>query len=150
MKLFTEECSFLIPYCVQKVFLSDKNDKIPHHFICIQVFQLCLLWTNWDDLIPWFFPQHICCSWIWPCSCSPQNLVPSGLECMESNLLCITYKQIKVTGAMLWAKTSEELRMLSRSLSVCKSLLLNVMIQVSQFVSNSQLCHWVTNSLNHS
>ena len=38
-------------------------------------------------------------------------------------------------------KTSQELRMLSRSLSDCKSLLLNVMIQVSQFVSNSQLCH---------
>ena len=38
-------------------------------------------------------------------------------------------------------ETSQELRMLSRSLSDCKSLLLNVMIQVSQFVSNSQLCH---------
>ena len=34
-------------------------------------------------------------------------------------------------------KTSQEMRMLSRSLSDCKSLLLNVMIQVSQFVSNS-------------
>ena len=31
-------------------------------------------------------------------------------------------------------KTSQELRMLSRSLSDCKSLLINVMIQVSQFV----------------
>ena len=38
-------------------------------------------------------------------------------------------------------KTSQELRMLSRSLSDCKSLLLNVIIQVSQFVSNSQQCH---------
>ena len=38
-------------------------------------------------------------------------------------------------------KTSQELRILSRSLSDCKSLLLNVMIQESQFVSNSQLCH---------
>ena len=38
-------------------------------------------------------------------------------------------------------KTSQELRILSRSLSDCKSLLLNVMIHVSQFVSNSQLCH---------
>ena len=48
-------------------------------------------------------------------------------------------------------ETSQELRMLSKSLSDCKSLLLNVMIQVSQFVSNSQLCHYkVTNSLNHS
>ena len=39
-------------------------------------------------------------------------------------------------------KTSQELRMLSRSLSDCKSRLLNVMIQVLQFVSNSQLCHY--------
>ena len=38
-------------------------------------------------------------------------------------------------------KTSQELRMLSRSLSDCKSLLLNVMIQVSQFARNNQLCH---------
>ena len=40
-----------------------------------------------------------------------------------------------------WWQTSQELRMLSRSLSDCKSLFLKVMIQVSQFVSNSQLCH---------
>ena len=38
-------------------------------------------------------------------------------------------------------KTSQELRMLSRSLSDCKSLAHNVMIEVSQFVSSSQLCH---------
>ena len=38
-------------------------------------------------------------------------------------------------------KTSQELRMLSRSLFDCKSLLLNVMIQVSQFISNCRLCH---------
>ena len=38
-------------------------------------------------------------------------------------------------------KTSQELRMLSRSLSDCKSLLLNIMIQVSQFIRNGQLCH---------
>ena len=40
-----------------------------------------------------------------------------------------------------WNKTSQELRMLSRSLSDCKSLLHNVMIQVSQFIRNGQLCH---------
>ena len=34
-------------------------------------------------------------------------------------------------------ETSQELRMLSRSLSYCKSLTSNVMIQVSQFVN----CH---------
>ena len=38
-------------------------------------------------------------------------------------------------------KTLQELRMLSRSLSDYKSLLLNVMIQVLQFVSYSQPCH---------
>ena len=38
-------------------------------------------------------------------------------------------------------KTSQELRMLSRSLSDCKSLAHNVMIEVSQFVCSSQLCH---------
>ena len=37
--------------------------------------------------------------------------------------------------------TLHELRMLSRSLSDCKSLTPNVMIQVSQFVSSSELCH---------
>ena len=37
--------------------------------------------------------------------------------------------------------TSQELRMLSRSLTDRKSLLLNVMIQVLQFVSNSQICN---------
>ena len=53
-------------------------------------------------------------------------------------------------SAHLKKKTSQELRMLSRSLSDCKSLLLNVMIQVSQFVSNIQLCHYVTKALNDS
>ena len=42
---------------------------------------------------------------------------------------------------MRQSKTSQELRMLSRALSDCKSLLLNVMIQVSQFIRNGQLCH---------
>ena len=39
-------------------------------------------------------------------------------------------------------KTSQELRMLSRSLADCKSLTLNFIVQVSQFVSYSQLCHY--------
>ena len=38
-------------------------------------------------------------------------------------------------------KTSQDLWMLSRSLLDCKSKILNVMIQVSQFVINCQLCH---------
>ena len=40
--------------------------------------------------------------------------------------------------------------MLPRSLSECQSLTLNVMIRVSQFVRNSQLCHLVAKSLNGS
>ena len=48
------------------------------------------------------------------------------------------------------SKTSQELRMQSRSVSDCKSLTLNVMIQVSTFVSNSHLCQYVTKSLNRS
>ena len=39
------------------------------------------------------------------------------------------------------SKTSQDLWMLSRSPLDCKSLILNVMIQFSHFVSNSQLCH---------
>ena len=34
------------------------------------------------------------------------------------------------------------MRMLSMSLSDCPSLTLNVMIQVSQFVRKTQLCHY--------
>ena len=52
-----------------------------------------------------------------------------------------TWKIIKSIIYYQINEISQELRMLSRSLSGCKSLLLNVMIQVSQFVSNSQLCH---------
>ena len=53
----------------------------------------------------------------------------------------IRYKWLYQGCEFHW-KTSQELRILSKSLSDCKSLLLNnVVIQVSQFVSNSQLCH---------
>ena len=45
------------------------------------------------------------------------------------------------TGCKVFHFSSQELRMLSRSLSDCKSLLLNVMIQVSQFIRHGQLCH---------
>ena len=41
-------------------------------------------------------------------------------------------------------KTSQELRMLSRSLSDCQSLALDDMIQLSQFVRNSQLSSLLT------
>ena len=56
---------------------------------------------------------------------------------------------ISLTGYLYYAY--KELRTLSRSLSDCQSLTLNVMIRVSQFVRNSQqLCHYVTKSLNRS
>ena len=45
-------------------------------------------------------------------------------------------------------KTSHELQTLSMSLSECQSLPPILLIQVSQFVMNSQLCHQVTKSLN--
>ena len=44
-------------------------------------------------------------------------------------------------------KISQDLQMLSRSLSDWQLLTLNVMISVSQFVRNSQLCHKITKSL---
>ena len=44
-------------------------------------------------------------------------------------------------------KPLQELQMLSRSLSDCQSLSLKVMIRVSLFVWNSQLCHLVAESL---
>ena len=64
------------------------------------------------------------------------------------NSLSLFKLQYRCHTILQYIKSSQELRMLSRSLSDCKSLLLNVMILVSQFVSN--LCHLVTNSLNHS
>ena len=62
----------------------------------------------------------------------------SGKGARDANVAeNVTFKLV----ADLVSKTSQELRMLSRSLSDCKSLLLNVMIQVSQFIRNGQLCH---------
>ena len=49
--------------------------------------------------------------------------------------------KVQETRIFVKKKTSQELRMLSRSLADCKSLTLNFIVQVSQFVSNSQLCH---------
>ena len=54
------------------------------------------------------------------------------------SILCVTQLRAFMP---VYIETSQELRMLSRSLSDCKSLLLNVMIQVSQFIRNGQLCH---------
>ena len=57
-------------------------------------------------------------------------------------LLLKIRKSVDQDQEYIWeviTKTSQELRMLSKSLSDCKSLTLNVKIQVSQFVSNSQL-----------
>ena len=59
------------------------------------------------------------------------------LQGIESQIILFNL-QLKHTSLY---KTSQELRMLSRSLFDCKSLLLNVKIQVLQFVSYSQPCH---------
>ena len=58
----------------------------------------------------------------------------------QKNLLLDSSNHVLATiGKSCANKTSQEW---SRSLSDCKSLLLNVMIQVSQFVISSQLSHY--------
>ena len=46
-----------------------------------------------------------------------------------------------ISCSTIKAKKSQELRMLSRSLSDCQSQTLNVMVRVTQFIRNSKLCH---------
>ena len=58
----------------------------------------------------------------------------------DDNNDSIDFNHVYEYSQWIKLKTLQELRMLSRSLSDCESLLL-VMIQVSQFVSSSQLCH---------
>ena len=69
---------------------------------------------------------------------SDLNFIPFQMK-PQSNWVPIVKVQKTLQGRED-PETSQELRMLSRSLSDCK-LLLNVMIQVLQIVSNSQLCH---------
>ena len=63
-----------------------------------------------------------------------ENVVDAGGDLSQS-------VEVAAVAHCLCKETSQELRMLSRSLSDCKSLLLNVMIQVSPFIRNGQLCH---------
>ena len=71
------------------------------------------------------------------------SINPGGVTLQISKIISAK----KLQGKGLNTKTSQELRMLSRSLTDCKLLLLTVMMQVSQFVSYSQQCHLVTKSL---
>ena len=55
----------------------------------------------------------------------------------------LTHTTFDFWGILIWThlKTSQELRMLPRSLSDCQSLTLNVMIQIFQIVRMGQLGH---------
>ena len=82
------------------------------------------------------------------CCCRGQRIEIVKTEsfwCPLDPIICIIVIRVQqITShhlCIFTLKTSQELRMLSRSLSDCKSLLLNVMIQVSQFIRNGQLCH---------
>ena len=73
------------------------------------------------------------------CVCQCYHVLQGALF-NHNDDFCIVVFVIRQNSQSFFSKTSQELRMLSRSVSDCKSLLLNVMIQVSQFVSNCQLC----------
>ena len=74
------------------------------------------------------------------CVCQCYHVLQGALF-NHNDDFCIVVFVIRQNSQSFFSKTSQELRMLSRSVSDYKSLLLNVMIQVSQSVSNSQLCH---------
>ena len=57
------------------------------------------------------------------------------------NISIPNIKEKRFSLCIWYPKTSQELRMLSRSLPDYESLTPNIMIKVTQFVSNSQLCH---------
>ena len=87
------------------------------------------------------------------CQGLPTNSLPlPKLSDLSFSLNGIFVDPDKITCAPCFLgftlQTSLELRRLSRSLSGCQSLTLNVMISVSQFVRNSLLCHLVTKPLN--
>ena len=74
------------------------------------------------------------------CVCQCYHVLQGALF-NHNDDFCIVVFVIRQNSQSFFSKTSQELRMLSRSVSDCKSLLLNVMIQVSQFIRNGQLCH---------
>ena len=78
-------------------------------------------------------------------TCYDEKLDPKGEEYKGFANTTESGRTCQVTQEGL--KTSQELRMLSRSLSDCKSLLLNVMNQVCNL---SEMVNCVTNSLNYS
>ena len=58
------------------------------------------------------------------------------------NIQALLHIQSGLVQDMWLRQTSQKLRMLSRSLSDCQSQILKVRVQDSQFVRNSQLCHY--------
>ena len=74
------------------------------------------------------------------CVCQCYHVLQGALF-NHNDDFCIVVFVIRQNSQSFFSKTSQELRMLSRSVSDCKSLLLNVMIQITQFVSTGQLCH---------
>ena len=83
--------------------------------------------------------------WIDPCTFSEEIFFSSSKVCKPilevKTLLMLSGGNLKHICAQYEFQTSQELRMLSRSLSDWESLTLNVMIQVSQFAIKSQLRH---------
>ena len=120
------------------------NKNYPCFFICFNI--LCVhckqFWgimrkrgKNENQYLSCFHP---------PCPArllSRQKQCRALKVCFSSPIFSRNGKPIVISHQFVSKKTSQELRMLSRSLTDCKSLFLNIMIQVSQFVSNSQLCH---------
>ena len=74
------------------------------------------------------------------CVCQCYHVLQGALF-NHNDDFCIVVFVIRQNSQSFFSKTSQELRMLSRSVSDFKSMTLNVMIQFSQFVSNSELCH---------
>ena len=102
-------------------------------------FQAFVFWIPFSffSAFCWDVPFPLVCNHeTFPCRLKKMQWLRPRLR-LPSNKNCVLSAQCAVCAV----KTSQELRMLSRSLSDSKSLLLNVMIQVSQFVSHSQLCH---------
>ena len=70
------------------------------------------------------------------CVCQCYHVLQGALF-NHNDDFCIVVFVIRQNSQSFFSKTSQELRMLSRSVSDCKSMTLNVMIQLSQFDSDS-------------
>ena len=117
---------------------QQENDQMPSAFLSITYLQKAyLLWCLYKYNIVCFQQGHV--SYIY----FKVFFLTLSITISVFNRLTKSKITFTVMGNKMYflVQTSQELRMLSRSLSDCKSLLLNVMIQVSQFIRNGQLCH---------